>query len=540
VVNTTQITHDGIPKTNVLTDGSRLYITENTGGKQFLVQTSVTGGDTSGISTPFSNVVMTDISPDHSQLLVGGYEGTEQYVKELQAWVLPLPTGSPRRIADVIAHSSVWSSDGQKLAFAKGSDLFLANADGTNARKLITVSGSADSIRFSPDGTRLRFTVGTPQVNSTSIWEVHADGSELHALLPGWHSPPSECCGAWSADGRYYFFVSSLPDISNIWALREPSGLFHKRPSTPFQLTTGPMSLPFLVPGPDGRRLFADGWMPRGELVRYDSQIRQFVPFLSGLSGGDVNFSHDGKWVAYVAYPERTLWRSRADGSDRLQLTYPPSRAGVPQWSPDGTQIVYLDIGPGGPWRSFLVSAQGGTPQEMFAENRVQADANWSPDGKQIVFARFPSRTEKITIQVLDVTSKRVYTLPGSEDLWWPRWSPDGQHLVAVSADSKKFLLYDFKKKKWSDWISGPGARGNPSWSHDGKYLYFETSNTDHPGYYRIKLGQAQPELLIDLRELRRYSDDLGAWCGITPDGSPLFVRDLSTDEIYALDLKSP
>jgi serine/threonine protein kinase len=160
VINTTQITHDGIPKTNVLTDGSRLYITENTGGKQFLVQASVTGGDTSGISTPFSNVVMTDISPDHSQLLLGGYEGTEQYVKELQAWVLPLPTGSPRRIADVIAHSSVWSSDGQKLAFAKGSDFVLANADGTNARKLITVFGSADSIRFSPDGTRLWFTVG--------------------------------------------------------------------------------------------------------------------------------------------------------------------------------------------------------------------------------------------------------------------------------------------------------------------------------------------------------------------------------------------
>jgi eukaryotic-like serine/threonine-protein kinase len=540
VINTMQITHDGIPKTNVLTDGSRLYISENTGGKQFLVQASVTGGDTSGIPIPFSNVVMTDISPDHSQLLVAGYEGTETYVKELQAWVLPLPTGSPRRIADVIAHSSVWSSDGRKLAFAKGSDLFLANSDGTNARKLITVSGSAYSIRFSPDGTRLRFTVGAPQTNSDSIWEVHADGSEPHALLPGWHSPPSECCGAWSADGRYYFFVSYAAASTNIWAVREPRGLFHKQPSTPFQLTTGPISLPFLVPGPDGRRLFADGSMPRGELVRYDSQIRQFVPFLSGLSGGDVNFSRDGKWVAYVSYPERTLWRSRADGSDRLQVTYPPVMAGLPRWSPDGTQIVYLDIQPGGPMRSFLVSAQGGTPQEMLEENREQVDANWSPDGKQIVFGRFPSRTEKIAVQTLDVTSKRVYTLPGSEDLWAPRWSPDGQHLVAISADSKKFLLYDFKKKKWSDWINGPGARGYPSWSQDGKYLYFETSSTDHPGYYRIKLGQTQPELLIDLRELHQYSDGLGSWCGITPDGSPLFVRDLSTDEIYALDLELP
>jgi Tol biopolymer transport system component len=78
----------------------------------------------------------------------------------------------------------VWSPDGKQLSFAKGSDIFLANADGTNERKLITVSGRAFYIRFSPDGTRLRFTLGTPQTNSSSIWEVHADGSDLHGLLP--------------------------------------------------------------------------------------------------------------------------------------------------------------------------------------------------------------------------------------------------------------------------------------------------------------------------------------------------------------------
>ena len=51
------------------------------------------------------------------------------------------------------------------------------------------------------------------------------------------------------------------------------------------------MSLPFLVPSPNGRRLFADGWMPRGELVRYDNQSRQFLPFLSGISASALNFS---------------------------------------------------------------------------------------------------------------------------------------------------------------------------------------------------------------------------------------------------------
>ena len=65
-------------------------------------------------------------------------------------WVLPLPTGSPRHLSNIVAHWGVWSPDGRQLAFAKGSDIFLANADGTNARKLVTVSGSAFSIRFSP------------------------------------------------------------------------------------------------------------------------------------------------------------------------------------------------------------------------------------------------------------------------------------------------------------------------------------------------------------------------------------------------------
>jgi Tol biopolymer transport system component len=79
-----------------------------------------------------------------------------------------------------------------------------------------------------------------------------------------------------------------------------------------------------------------------------------------------------------------------------------------------------------------------------------------------------------------------------------------------------------------------------PSWSRDGKYLYFDTSLTDKPAYYRIKFGQTRPELVVDLKDLQRFLGTLGTWSGITPDGSPLFVRDLSTDEIYALDLELP
>ena len=503
------------------------------GTNQFLVQGSVTGGDTSVIPTPFTSVGMFDISPDHSQLLVADHVGIES---ESQVLVLPLPTGSPRHLSNIVAHWAVWSPDGRQLAFAKGSDLFLANADGTNARKLITVSGSVFSIRFSPDGTRLRFSVGPPWSYSFSIWEVHTDGSGLHALLPGWHNPPSECCGVWSADGRYYFFISNLPDISNIWALREPSGLFHRRPSMPFQLTTGPMSLPFLVPGPDGRRLFADGWTPRGELVRYDSQSRQFVPFLSGISASQVHFSRDGKWIAYVSYPDGTLWRSRADGSERLQLTFPPVSAFGPNWSPDGTQIAYINAQAGQPWKIFLISAQGGTPEPVLSEKQYQADAHWFPDGKRMIFGRtpfIPGSSEKVALQVLDLNSKQVSTFPGSENLYSPRLSPDGKHLAALSSDNKKLLIFDFQTQKWTDWISEPGSVGSPTWSQDGRYVYYQSK----PGYRRVKVGQTRSELMVDLKNLRRSGF---GWSGLAPDDSALFVRDVSTDEIYALDLELP
>jgi hypothetical protein len=108
VVKTIQMTHDGVPKSNVLTDGSRLYINESTGPKEFLVQGSVTGGDTSVIPTPFSNTRTFDISPDHSQLLVADYVGPEA---EVQAWILPLPTGNPRHLSDIVAHWALWSPE---------------------------------------------------------------------------------------------------------------------------------------------------------------------------------------------------------------------------------------------------------------------------------------------------------------------------------------------------------------------------------------------------------------------------------------------
>ncbi len=537
VLTTTQITHDGVPKIQIFTDGLRLYMSERKVANSFIMQASVAGGETSELPTPFADVYPSDISPDHSQLLVFSGIQTE---RERQGWTLPLPTGAPRRLPEVVGHWATWSPDGRQLLFAQGTDLFLARADGSNAHKLITLPGRAHYARFSPDGRRIRFTL--VRENAGSIWEIRVDGTDLHRVFPEWQGSLSEHDGVWTVDGRYYFFLAQNGPLWEVWASRECAGILCRHSTLPVKLATGPLSWGQMAPSPDPRKLYVDGFDHRAELVHYDASSHQFIPYLSGISAGELDFSRDGKWIVYVSYPDGSLWKSRVDGSERVQLTYPPINAVLPRWSPEGTKIAFVDEERGKPWRIFLLSADGGAPKEACPDSLNQADPTWSPDSKQLVFGRIPATgsTEKMEINLLDVATHQISVIPSSENVFSPRWSPDGAHILALSEDSKRLLLYDLKNQRWSDWIDEPGAIGFPTWSWDGRYVYFDRVATSQPSFRRVRLGNTQSESLIDLKDLPRYFSPVGPWSGLTPDGSALFVRNLSTDEIYALDLDLP
>ena len=531
-----QLTNDGRAKLfpgffgSLATDGSRLYYPESPFVSPVLMQVSTVGGETSAIPTAFLVNQIADISPDRSSLLVPAYEEV-QY--EAPLWLLPLPAGTPHRLGELIGHDGTWFPDGQRILFAKDHDLYVATANGTESKKFASLPGFAIWPRWSPDGSRLRISLLDLDTGSSSLWEIQSDGSHPHPLLPGWSNPAQECCGDWTPDGKYFIFQSDRDGKTQIWAIPEKDGLFRKATRVPTQLTTGPLSYSRAVPSVDGKRIFAIGSQPRGELARFNQKSQQFEPYLSGISADSVDFSRDGQWVTYVSYPEGSLWRSKADGSERLQLTFPPMQVLLPRWSPDQKQIVFTGFLPGKPGRNYLISANGGTPQPAIPEEQTtdEEDPNWSPDGDSIVF------WFNGAINILDLRTHKVSVVPGSTGFYSPHWSPDGRYIVAMSGGARKLVLFDFKTQDWVELTIVNAAY--PNWSRDGSYVYFHSFGSD-PALYRVRISDHKLERIVGLKGVRLTIGIAGTWCGLAPDDSPLLLRDVGSQEIYALDLQVP
>ena len=231
------------------------------------------------------------------------------------------------------------------------------------------------------------------------------------------------------------------------------------------------------------------------------------------------------------------------DGSERLQLTYPPNYAMLPRWSPDGKKIVFYVSLPDNSSRIYEVSREGGTPRQLMPDDSnppvsdcpghcSQGDPNWSPDGSKIDHG-FNNAASAILL--LDLATQKVTTLPGSPGLFSPRWSPNGRYVVALRSDSSALLLFDFETQKWTD-LSKGNRLGWPNWSKDGQYIYFTSGG---PRVLRIRISDRKAETVADLTTFRTT----GRWfisLSLAPDDSPLLLRDATTSDIYSLDWEEP
>jgi len=520
------VTHDGLPKYLVGTDGARLFLGELASEGRVLAQVSATGGEVARVAVPFLTMDAMDVSPDGATLLVADEVGQTSFHGAL--WSVPILGGSPRKLGDIDAQCAAFSPDGKTIVYARGNDLFLAKSDGSDPRKLISLPDSAFDIAWSPSGSMIRVRIGGRANGQGAIWELASDGTNLHLLFPGWHTPPTECCGRFTTDGNYYVFRSE----GNIWARAEKRGWFGKTDSPPIQLTSGPMTFDAPMPSKDGKKLFVVGGLRRGELTRYDTKSGQFVQFLGGISADNVKFSKDGQWITYTNYPEETLWKCKADGSERIQLSYAPLTALLPNWSPDNKQIAFYGHFPGQNAKMYVVSVDGGTPRELIPEDpEGKFDVEWSPDGNKLLFGNGPAVANS-AVRILDVSTHEISSVPGSTGLYSARWSPDGRYILAMNSVGNELRLFDFQTQKWQELASMNMAF--PMWSKNSDYIYF-LHEENEPSVMRVRISDHKVERIVDLKNFRQ-AGFYNVWLGLAPDDSPLLLRDTGTQEIYSLD----
>lgn len=527
----------------VFTDGSRIYFSTYDGAFG-VSQVSVAGGEVSRIPLPLRGILL-HVSSDGSKLLVKQVDDPGQ--QEGPLWEVPSTGGKPVRIGEIIAHDAAWSPDRRSLVFASDKQISIARDDGSAPRTIAELTGLAYWLRWSPDGRWLRFTLVDPNLG-TSIWEIDIASSQAKRLLSQWNGKTQLCCGEWSGNGRYFAFIARDANHSQIVLRRETAGIFRDQVGKLVGLAAGPLDYHAAIFSSDSKTLYAVSASGKAVLAKFDLKGRKLEPFVGGLEGQHVDYSRDDKWITYSG-PNRSdanIWRARADGSETIQLTRQPLFAIFPRWSPDGKQIVFVGKVGEGPYKLYVIPRDGGTPRKLIEDQRNEIDPGWSPDGHKIIFGRPPDILAepgmKKAIHLLDVKTRQVSTLPGSEGLYSPHWSPDGRYIAALTVSIPwRPVLYDTLTQKWRPL---PTNGNEFCWAHDSKSIFAAEYSVEYESakvpVYRIWLN-GNVDHIMDLDKIAQVNV-VGCSCclSVTPDNSPLLNCRSGTSNLYALDLDLP
>jgi Tol biopolymer transport system component len=519
---------------NIVTDGVRLYFRVLDGGR-FGIETAPVTGDgnalTSRVTVPadIASPILDDISRDGSELLVGDHAWS---ALEWPLWIMPTTGGIAHRVSDLYAHDATWMPDRRSILYARGDDLLIYGGPSKSIETFAHLPGRGFRPRWSPDSKRLRVTVVDANSRASSLWEIDVAKRKPIRLFPD--STESQCCGSWAPGGQYYLFQRSAENTSDIWMQSPPS-----LRTAPGQITGGPLQFSSPVPSPDRGVFFAVGVQTHARLEQFDPQTHHFLPYLPNLATASrYAFSPDGSELAWVSSNDGSLWRSKVDGTQRVQLSSSPFQVFMMSWSPDGRQIAVMGKRPGEPWKLYLVSPGGGDLRPLLKEHHNEADPTWSPDGAQLAFGRsveyMGEEGVRKAVYVFDTRTKSLKELPGSVGMFSPRWSPNGQYLACATLDQRQLRVFNLGTQTWAT-VANKGI-DNPVWTHDGEWLYFADFTDRNKPIYRVRLADKKVEKVADITDLGGSGNRNYNFFGLSEAGLPVVFADSWSADIFSLN----
>ena len=243
-------------------------------------------------------------------------------------WSIPPLGGQPRQLMDA-GRRPRFSADGRRLVFLRGTEIWIANADGSQPRRVLTAP-STDSVALSPNGQSIAFfqTGGGPPGD---LWTVAASGGAARRLTF------DEAVGGhpvWMPDGRTIVFPSARGGSVTLWQIRADGG-------SPQPLTFGAGSDIDPDISVDGRTLVYTNVRTASRLVISNPTTGEEIELLERRTAAHgPTFSPTGDRIAFFQETDKGahLFTVRTDGKELRQITAREGEVNVfPQWSADGS-----------------------------------------------------------------------------------------------------------------------------------------------------------------------------------------------------------
>ena len=396
------------------------------------------------------------------------------YRANRKMWKLALSGGPPRVIVDSGFTGATWGPDGTIVyGDHRGRGLFTVSAEGGPPTPLTRVDSAAGELghvrpRLLPGGRAALFEIRTR--TATRMAAVALPGGEITYLGDGsmpTYAPPG-------------FLVYLTPDGPRAVRFDHRRARIEGQPirvEANTGLSTEPVSE--LDVSREGTLIYLTRDVTRRALVEVDRLGRERV-LSRELRGYDApRYSPDGRRITYRVEDREgfDIWVADLARGTALRLTF-DGDSYYPEWSPDGSRIVFpsTEKGETGLW--WKPASGAGTMSRLYDPPQAQWESSWSRDGRLAAIRQNDSITGR-DIWLLSfpgATPRPLVTTPASEQS--PKLSPDGKYVAFVSNATGAAEIYVRSVADAGDaWLVSDGGGTEPLWSPDGSRLYYRSSS---------------------------------------------------------------